>query len=100
VLHRFLKARCVKISGTFAFSLLGSCLELLLDSDHLVNASVHFLDERAFALAEAVAIGDVVGAVRGFGVLAVDASDLDIVLLRNTFEALLVLGKQGQGHVN
>jgi len=58
------------------------------------------LNEGNFRHTEASLVGDVVGGVNGLGVLTVDTSDLNIVLVSNGLEFGHVLGELGESDVN
>lgn len=68
--------------------------KLLLGGDHGLDTIVHVLDEVLLGAAESSLVGDVVGAVVGLGVLTVDTSDLNVVLVSDGLEAGLVLAEE------
>jgi len=54
------------------------------------------LDEFLLGATEAALVGDIVGAVVGLGVLTVDTTDLDVVLVSDSLEGGHVLGELGE----
>jgi hypothetical protein len=68
--------------------------ELLLSGNHSLNTVVHVLHESFLTLAETVSVGDIVGAVSGLGVLSVDTTDLNVVLVGDLVESLHVLAQE------
>ena len=68
----------------------------VLSSDHGLDTVVHVLDEFLLGAAEAALVGDVVGAVVGLGVLTVDTTDLDVVLVSDGLEGSHVLAELGE----
>jgi hypothetical protein len=67
--------------------------EGLLGVDHGLDTVVHVLDEVLFGAAESSLVGDVVNSVGGLGVLSVDTTDLDVVLVGDSLESGPVLGE-------
>ena len=74
--------------------------EFLLSCDHGLDAVVHVLGELDLVAAESAQVGDVEDAVVGLGVLAVSATDLDVVLVCDGIELCLILAELGQLDVN
>ena len=67
--------------------------EGLFGLNHGLHAVVHVLDEVLLGAAETSLVGDVVGSVGGLGVLSVDTTDLDVVLISDLLESFLVGGE-------
>ena len=64
-----------------------SCFsESFLSFNHGLNAIVHVLDEINFGSSKSSLVRDVVDVVRRLGVLSMDASDLDVVLIGDLLE--------------
>ena len=74
--------------------------EGLLGSDHSLDAVVHVLDEVDLVAAESSQVRDVEHAIVGLGVLTVDTSDLDVVLVSDLLVELGVLHQLGQVDVD
>ena len=74
--------------------------EFLLSCDHGLDAVVHVLGELDLVAAESAQVGDVEDAIVGLSVLAVSATDLDVVLVCDGFELFLLLAELGQLDVN
>ena len=70
-----------------------SCSERLLSLDHGLDTVVHVLDKLALGAAESALVRDIEGAIIGLGVLAVDASDLDVELVSDFLELVHLLGE-------
>ena len=84
--------------GAWLWSVLS--LELFFSLDHFFDTVVHVLDEASHGEAKSPSVGDVKDAVVGFGVLSVDASNLDKVFVSNCLEFIFLLSKQGQLYVD
>ena len=67
--------------------------ELLLPLNHGLDAVVHILDKLDLGQAEASLVRDVVDVVGGLGVLAVDATNLDLEAVSDGFELRFPLSK-------
>ena len=74
--------------------------EGLLLLDHSLDTVVHVLDEVSLGAAESALVGDVVGGIGGLGVLTVDTSDLDVVLISDSLELVPLLGELGESDVD
>ena len=74
----------------------GASSARFLGLDHGADTVNHILDEVFLGAAETSLVGDIVGAVVSLGVLTVDASDLDVVLVGNSLELVLLLAELGQ----
>lgn len=70
--------------------------ESLLRLDHGTNTVDHILDELLLRAAETSLVRDVVSAVIGLGMLTVDTSDLDVVLVGDRVELVLLLAELGK----
>ena len=77
-----------------------SCSKFLLSLDHSFDAVVHILDKVDLVAAESAQVGDVEDAIVRLGVLAMSATDLDVVLVCDSLELVLMLGKLGELDVN
>jgi len=69
------------------------CSEFVLSFDHSVNSIDHILNEGGFTHTESSLVGDIVGSVIRLGVFSVDTSDLYVILIGNSLELVLLLGK-------
>jgi len=58
------------------------------------------LDEVNLGAAETALIGNVKNAIMGLGVLTVGSSDLDVVLVSNSFKLSFLLAQEGQVDVH
>ena len=74
--------------------------EGLLLLNHSLDTVVHVLDELSLGAAESALVGDVVGGIGGLGVLSVDTSDLDVVLVGDLLELVPLLGELGESDVD
>ena len=74
--------------------------ERLLSSDHSLDAIIHVLDELNLVSAESSQVGDVEDTVVSLGVLTVDTSDLDVVLVSDLLVELRVSHELGKVDVN
>ncbi len=70
--------------------------EFLLSLDHSLDTVVHVLDEVDLGAAESTQVRDVIHAIVALGVLTVGAADLDVVLIGDSLELVLFLGKLGE----
>jgi len=57
------------------------CSEVLFSSDHCLDTVVHILDKLNFVSSESSSVGDIEDTIVGLGVLTMDTSDLDKVLV-------------------
>jgi len=55
-----------------------------------VNTVDHVLDEFFLGLTKSSSVGDIEDTIVGFGMLTVDSSDLDLVLVSNGVELILL----------
>ena len=74
--------------------------EFLLLGNHCLHTIVHILDQVNLRAAQSSLVRDIIDMVRGLRVLAVDASDLDVVLIGNSLEFIHLRAKLGQFDVN
>ena len=74
--------------------------KLFLFGNHCLDAVVHILNEVNLGAAESSLVRDVVHVVGRLRVLAVDASDLDVVLVSNGLEFVHLDTKLGQFDVD
>lgn len=72
----------------------------LFHINHSLDTVVHVLDELSLGASESALVGDVVGSIGGLGVLAVDTSDLDVVLVGDLLELVPLLGELGESDVD
>lgn len=71
-----------------------SCSEGLLSSDHGFDTIVHILDELNLVSTESSHVGDIEDTIVSLGVLTVDSSDLDKVLVGDSLELLFNFAKE------
>jgi len=64
--------------------------ECLLNIDKGVNTVDHVLDELFLGFTESSSVGDIEDSIVGLGVLSVDTSDLDLVLVSDLVELFLL----------
>ena len=69
----------------------GRCSQGLLLLHECLDTVDHVLDELLLGLTESSPVGDIEDTIIGLGVLTVDTSDLDFVLVGNSIESILVL---------
>jgi len=62
------------------------CSEFLLLGDHGLDTVVHVLDEIDLRATKSSLVGNVIDVISGFGVLSVDASNLDVELVSDGLE--------------
>ena len=67
------------------------CSERFLDLDEFLDSIDHVLNEVLFGSSQSSSVGDVEDTVIGLGVLAMDTSDLDMVLGGDLLELFLLL---------
>jgi len=72
----------------------------LLGLDEGSDSIDHVLDKLLLGSSESSLVGDVEGSVVGLGVLSVDSSDLDVVLVGDLVEEGLVVHELGELDVN
>ena len=71
-----------------------------LGSDHGFNSIVHVLDKLDLVSTESSQVGDIKDSIIGLGVLTVDTSDLDVVLIGNRLVKRCVLHQFWQVNVH
>ena len=74
--------------------------ELELSGHHGLDTVVHVLDKLDLTTAETTPVGDIEDAIAGIGVLAMLATDLDVVLVSDGLEAGPVLHEVGEADVD
>lgn len=90
---RLLQVRASVNSGT-------TIVKNLLHLDHGFEAVVHILHEVALGAAEASLVGNIEDSIVSFSVLTMDASDLDVVPIRNIVEQFHVFCQIWQRNVD
>lgn len=74
--------------------------EGLLLLNHSLDTIVHVLDELSLGAAKSALVRDVIGGIGGLGVLTVDTSDLNVVLVGDGLEVVPLLGELGESDVH
>ena len=98
--------RFLEVRASLAFLLLGcsssdrlsrsnSTTKLFLFCDHGLNAIIHVLNKVDFRPSKSALVGDIVDMISRLGVLAVDATNLNVVLVGNFLELIHLCSKLG-----
>ena len=81
LLRNFIYENCFS-----AFWFFRSISECLLGLDHGLDTVVHILNEIFLRTSETSLVRDIVSSVIRFGVLSMDTTDLDVILISNSLE--------------